>query len=107
MRRDPEVSQIEENLGILQKIRDRLRAPLVVVGKRSQSRLLVGKIREHGVQVRHMQDFAGARIQIHGVQLGVVFTGRVESANQLANPGAIEIRDIAKIQQNPAVTVLE
>jgi hypothetical protein len=79
----------------------------VVVGELSQGRLLVGKIREDRVEIGHVQDLAGARIQIHGVQFGIVFAGGVEPADELPDAGTIEVCDVAKIQQNPTPSVLK
>ncbi len=59
------------------------------------------------MQVRHVQNFPGAGIQVDGVEFRTVFSSRVQTANQLANPGTVQISYIPKIQKNPATAILE
>jgi hypothetical protein len=69
--------------------------------------LLVGEVREHRVEIRHPQDFARAGTQIHGPQFGAIFPRGVEPAYQLADAGAIEVRDVVKIQEHTPASFLE
>lgn len=69
--------------------------------------LLVREIREHSVQIRHAQDFARARTEIHSQQFSTIFPCGEKTADQLPDAGAVEVRNIAKIQEHAATPFLE
>jgi hypothetical protein len=52
------------------------------------------------VKVGKSQDFLSAIAQIDGPQVRIIFPRRKNGPNQLPNSRAIEIRHVAKIQQN-------
>ena len=83
------------------------RKKLIVFGERAQRGLLIREVDENGVQVGHVQDFAGAGIQVNRVQFGVTLASGIESTHQLANAGAVQVGHIAKIQKNAAASIFE
>jgi hypothetical protein len=52
------------------------------------------------VKVGKSQDFLSTSAQINGPQVSIIFPRREHGPNQLPNAGAIEIRHVAKIQQD-------
>jgi hypothetical protein len=57
------------------------------------------------VQIGKPQNFLGASVQIHGAQICIVFARGKNGANQLPDPRAVEIRNVAQIQEDPLSTV--
>jgi hypothetical protein len=57
------------------------------------------------MEIRKAQHFLRPRAQIDSFQLGAVFSRSVKPANQLPKPRAVEIRHVAKVQQNSALAV--
>ena len=57
------------------------------------------------MQVYHSEDFGGAGAEFDRLQLRALLLRRVQASDQLAHPRAIEIRHVAKVQQEflPAV----
>jgi hypothetical protein len=68
--------------------------------KAAEGFLLVREVRKDGVQVGKSQDFLSASAQIDGPQVRIIFSRRENGPNQLPNSRAIEIRHVAKIQQD-------
>jgi hypothetical protein len=57
------------------------------------------------VKVGEPQDFLSASAQIDGSQVCIIFPRGKHGPNQLPNAGAIEVRYVAKIQQDALSTV--
>lgn len=82
-------------------------ANLLLRGKAAKSGLLVRKIGKDGMEVRETQDFLCAGTKIHSSQLRLVLASREETADQLPDPGAVEIGNVPKIQQHALFAVLK
>jgi hypothetical protein len=67
--------------------------------------LLVGEIRKHGVKVGKPQDFLSPTTQVDGSQIRIILPRGKDGPNQLPDAGAIEVRYVAKIQQDAFSTV--
>jgi hypothetical protein len=68
--------------------------------KAAKGFLLVREVRKDGVKIGKSQDLLSAIAQIDGPQVRIVFPRRENGPNQLSNSRAIEIRHVAKIQQD-------
>jgi hypothetical protein len=53
------------------------------------------------------QDFLSAVAKVDGTQLRIIFARGKNRPNQLTNPGAVEIRHVAQIQQDTLSAVAE
>jgi hypothetical protein len=73
----------------------------------AQGCLFVRKIREHRVQVGHVQYFPSARAKVHGMKLGIILPRRIQAPYQLADSRTVEIRNVPKIQKDALTSILE
>jgi hypothetical protein len=67
--------------------------------------LLVREVRKDGVKVGEAQDFLSSIAQIDGSQVCIILPRGKDGSNQLPDAGAIEVRYVAKIQQDALSTV--
>lgn len=73
--------------------------------KAAKGLLLVREVREDGVKVGKAQNFLSPIAQIDGPQVRIILPRRKNGPDQLSNSRAIEIRHVAKIQQNALPSV--
>src|SRR6266404_2993962 len=57
------------------------------------------------MQIGKPQNFLSASVQIHGAQICIVFARGKNRANQLPDPRAVEVRNVAQIQEDPLSAV--
>jgi hypothetical protein len=68
--------------------------------KAAKGFLLVREVRKDRVKIGKSQNFLSASAQVDGPQVRIIFSRRENGPNQLSNSRAIEIRHVAKIQQD-------